>query len=60
MAEIEAGDVVVLKSGGPEMTVVKVGDEKNPDKVSCAWFYDHCPDPRWEAFPAAALRRVGP
>ncbi|MGB0658896.1 MAG: DUF2158 domain-containing protein [Mangrovicoccus sp.] len=30
----ETGDVVVLKSGGPHMTVKKVED----DAVRCVWF----------------------
>jgi uncharacterized protein YodC (DUF2158 family) len=32
--EIKAGDIVVLKSGGPEMTVKKIID----DKAECSWF----------------------
>lgn len=36
MAEIKAGDVVVLKSGGPEMTVEYIENEW----VDCVWFKD--------------------
>jgi uncharacterized protein YodC (DUF2158 family) len=32
--EIEPGDVVTLKSGGPEMTVEGLGS----DGVECSWF----------------------
>ena len=34
MAEIKAGDEVVLKSGGPVMTVETAGQ----GRVSCSWF----------------------
>jgi uncharacterized protein YodC (DUF2158 family) len=34
MDEIKVGDVVVLKSGGPDMTVVEVQGEE----VVCQWF----------------------
>ncbi len=35
MPKFQKGDVVQLKSGGPEMTVVEV-DEKG--RVTCTWF----------------------
>jgi len=41
MSEIKVGDVVRLKSGGPEMTVdaVKVSDtSKANDAFGCVWF----------------------
>ena len=34
MEEIKVGDLVMLKSGGPVMTVVSVKDEK----CFCEWF----------------------
>lgn len=38
---LQAGDVVVLKSGGPKMTIVEIGDfgplGPNPG-VKCEWF----------------------
>ncbi len=34
MATFKAGDLVVLKSGGPVMTV----DEQNSYGVECVWF----------------------
>ena len=37
MAKFKTGDVVQLKSGGPEMTVGSY-DESNQKKVSCVWF----------------------
>ena len=36
--EIKAGDVVMLKSGGPTMTVTSVGDYYGTLSVWCAWF----------------------
>lgn len=38
--KIKAGDVVVLKSGGPLMTVKEVGRDSMSDKtlVWCTWF----------------------
>jgi uncharacterized protein YodC (DUF2158 family) len=35
---IQLGDVVWLKSGGPAMTVSRVGPEGKPDSISCIWF----------------------
>lgn len=36
--EIKAGDVVVLKSGGPSMTVNSVGDRYGTLSAYCTWF----------------------
>jgi uncharacterized protein YodC (DUF2158 family) len=33
----KVGDMVQLKTGGPEMTVAGA-DAKDPDKVACDWF----------------------
>jgi uncharacterized protein YodC (DUF2158 family) len=38
MDEIKAGDVVSLKSGGPDMTVTSVGDNYGTQSAWCAWF----------------------
>jgi uncharacterized protein YodC (DUF2158 family) len=40
MTEIKAGDVVVLKSGGPKMTVSKVAEQSMGAGVGawCQWF----------------------
>lgn len=65
---IKAGDVVVLKSGGPKMTVERVFDNDKGHMAACAWF-----DPRLfgyqssdeidcfdheESFTVAALQRA--
>lgn len=36
--DFEVGDVVRLKSGGPRMTVQKVGDFVGEPYVQCSWF----------------------
>jgi uncharacterized protein YodC (DUF2158 family) len=36
--EIKAGDVVVLKSGGPSMTVDTVADRYGTLSAWCSWF----------------------
>ncbi|WP_081997765.1 YodC family protein [Wocania ichthyoenteri] len=33
MNDLKVGDVVVLKSGGPSMTIYQIGND-----VSCKWF----------------------
>lgn len=38
MSNLNTGDVVVLKSGGPRMTVTKTGLAKR--HVVCTWFDD--------------------
>lgn len=41
MSEFAKGDLVVLKSGGPVMTVADVGDYSpmhSEDAVKCVWF----------------------
>lgn len=42
MADFKKGDVVVLLSGGPKMTVVDLGDYSGglgpKDGVKCQWF----------------------
>jgi uncharacterized protein YodC (DUF2158 family) len=51
MAELKVGEVVVLMSGGPEMTVEVGPDDK--DQVVCTWFDG---DKRLKGvFPVAAL-----
>lgn len=70
--EIEAGDLVVLKSGGPTMTIGKAGTGMNMDLVECHWFHEtdylhpsdmvevprRWGDPRTHVFPASALKKV--
>jgi uncharacterized protein YodC (DUF2158 family) len=36
--EISTGDVVMLKSGGPTMTVDSVGDRYGTISAFCTWF----------------------
>ena len=39
MAELKIGDVVLLKSGGPSMTVEEIGDyEFVGRRAKCTWF----------------------
>jgi uncharacterized protein YodC (DUF2158 family) len=38
MAEFVEGDVVVLKSRGPRMTVSNVGEQYGAQKAWCVWF----------------------
>ena len=35
---IEVGDLVQLKSGGPKMTVLKIGQHLDGCYVDCIWF----------------------
>lgn len=54
MAEdLEEGDVVQLKSGGPRMTVTEVQEN---GQVCCAWFEDD--ETRSRYFPPKALKEV--
>ncbi len=40
MEELKTGDVVKLKSGGPEMTIEKIARwfESPVDQAKCTWF----------------------
>ena len=49
--EIVKGSVVLLKSGGPKMTVAWVED----GEVGCEWFNDKM-EPQFKAFPATSLK----
>ena len=54
--DFKTGDTVVLKSGGPEMTVVTTGYQIDSGKPSvwCEWFKDsHVED---DIFPAEAVK----
>ncbi|USY23927.1 DUF2158 domain-containing protein [Alcaligenes sp. 1735tsa3] len=55
MSTFQVGDVVQLKSGGPEMTVI----DKRPDgsKVECMWFVPN-DEARTQSIPAVALMTV--
>lgn len=61
MSEIEEftiGDVVQLKSGGPDMTVVSLDEDTTlkTSQVHCQWFEKN--RPHSGSFPAAALEKV--
>jgi uncharacterized protein YodC (DUF2158 family) len=49
--EFKIGDVVELRSGGPEMTVI---GEQAPNLIMCTWF-DKNDESRSQAFPKEAL-----
>lgn len=49
----KVGDVVVLKSGGPEMTVYEI---QNSDYVNCTWFVGD--KPQYASFPSGVLEKV--
>jgi uncharacterized protein YodC (DUF2158 family) len=54
--EFQAGDVVQLKSGGPEMTVTEVGlDVFEKQTVWCVWFVGTKQEEG--TFPPAALAK---
>jgi uncharacterized protein YodC (DUF2158 family) len=36
--DFQPGDLVVLKSGGPKMTVEKIGNVNRDRAVFCTWF----------------------
>ncbi len=38
MSNFKAGDIVQLKSGGPNMTVDWVSNEEGVETASCSWF----------------------
>lgn len=59
MAQFKVGDIVVLKSGGPKMTVTKAtGILADKSEVQCSWFagakQEH------GTFPIAALETAVP
>jgi len=37
MAQFNIGDTVVMKAGGPKMTVLYIGDDPT-DMIQCRWF----------------------
>jgi uncharacterized protein YodC (DUF2158 family) len=53
MEELKVGDVVQLKSGGPEMTVEEIKPSNN---VSCVWF--QTPDFIRRTFSIAVLKKI--
>jgi uncharacterized protein YodC (DUF2158 family) len=60
MSEIKKGDRVILKSGGPVMTVQNIGDYSESagikDGALCAWFDEKTP--KEKVFDLAALQKA--
>ena len=54
--EIKAGDVVELKSGGPQMTVNFVEDDSGSMIAACTWFEG--PKKQSGRFPVHTLKLV--
>ncbi len=53
--EIKIGDIVVLKSGGPKMTICAFGGTAQERTAACKWFVDGTPNV-WEGtFSVSAL-----
>jgi len=52
--EFRIGDIVQLKSGGPEMTVTLVGTSNGVPTIWCAWFVGN--EQKKGNFPPGALR----
>lgn len=53
------GDIVVLKSGGPDMTVKDFGPDLGEDKlIICVWFEGK--KAREHAFPTVVLQKAQP
>jgi uncharacterized protein YodC (DUF2158 family) len=52
--KFRVGDVVRLKSGGPAMTIQKLGEYPS-DQVECRWFTDE-QECKWGSFPPACLK----
>lgn len=51
----QIGDIVMLKSGGPDMTVIHI-DRQGGD-VWCTWFVGALENPHKAGFPPAALKK---
>jgi len=67
MSEFNKGDVVVLKSGGPKMTVSDVGDYSGmamgpKEGVKCIWFetVEGVQRPQERVFDKAVLKKHVP
>ena len=56
MAKFVVGDTVMLKSGGPVMTVGAYVKSHDKMEVQCVWF-DKA-DPKYGAFPEELLEKV--
>lgn len=59
MNDFSVGDVVILKSGGPLMTVWAVGqDAEGRDAVDLIWWDESDNNYRNEAFPPGSLDKI--
>lgn len=58
MSEFSIGDQVVLKSGGPTMTIDSFGANYDNTTVNCVWF-DSKHEPHEHSFQPQALTKVG-
>jgi uncharacterized protein YodC (DUF2158 family) len=59
MSSFKPGDVVRLKSGGPDMTVSSDGETKG--YVNCVWFpTPNTPQPCHNSFPESCLEKTTP
>lgn len=52
MEEFKLGDVVQLKSGGPEMTIYRI----DGSDIACTWFVKQ--EPKYNSFPKEVLEKV--
>ena len=55
----KVGEIVLLKSGGPKMTVIDVGEILGEPGVTCAWFDDKNKKTN-DTFPPDALELAEP
>lgn len=58
---MKVGDVVVLKSGGPEMTILRIHSGSAESVAECGWF-DKTPENFWrlesDNFPMESLVKM--
>jgi uncharacterized protein YodC (DUF2158 family) len=47
MTDFQRGDVVQLKSGGPKMTVERIGSSADSNSLLCLWFEDDKLREKW-------------
>lgn len=55
----KVGDVVVLKSGGPEMTVIDLNWNKQTGRIRCRWYSAKDEDYKVKVFREEALEFRG-
>jgi uncharacterized protein YodC (DUF2158 family) len=56
--QFQVGDVVRLKSGGPEMTIDHIGKFGGTKKASCIWFDKKFLDRKVGLFALPTLKRL--